>query len=596
MLWNALSLSLPKACRRGRALAAQVPLALFIFLVTSSAFPAQITAVGLRAGSDRAGSSSESAMSANESLPIDQRTCNTQELFLFALRAATGRRSGVGPKGEVSKSDSPIRPPDCAPGPGKGLPPLLVHSTTGPQVVAAAASGDDVYKETRSSLIPQRHHHLALRSVVRHVNASLASQQQSGQGGVATAPYLAHVSVYQSDLHWCDNPCESPTWELAAPKPESAQDGAYVLYEVAIWRQERRLALYRFDKAWAGKAQMSYNELCGGKSWGCPAYRGHREARRLLSLPWAESTDKDRSGKALSSFLLDAFKQVFDRVRKESPKAKHIGLSYSGHGSNADGSLFQGAVGPHDARSLLSSASGGPFGLGFLNFGGNCAESRWLMLERLSEFGKYVIASDLEVGGYDISNQTDEEQNLVIQAQEQLSDAAVLKKVAEEQQPLKAGLEEVMESRKQLWETALKDVIFAQKLRQSSALFDSTKFEPFAKALKAAYAALTPEEAAKVRTAAEALDCDVLGLVRALPKGADAVEAKFLAFRDIYVSTRGITGKWDRDAPQGLSLNFLGWKAPPCNFEAAGLGKNPKIPEYADGQLAWVQLHRGGGL
>jgi len=409
--------------------------------------------------------------------------------------------------------------------------------------------------------------------------------------------HLAHLYVVQSNSEWCPSPCQGPTWELASPKPNSGSP--YALFEAAIWRQERRVALYRFDAAWMQQAHSVYHDICHGQGWSCPAYRAFREGRVLLSVgPWPASADKDPQ--ELSKFLLGAFQQVFLKLGELAPSAENFALTYSGHGARADGSLFEGAIQAADATALLRYASGigqsinervKPLGkLSILNFGGNCAESRWNMLANLYPFADWIVASDLPVGGVKL-NETEQNGDTVL-AMQLLDDMHVMLKSAESLTSIDDVIKDLVAARSELWQTAYKAAISRQRLQQSIAAFKSSLFEPFRHGLRQAYKDLPPAARSDFQEQVERHSCDVLASARFLDgqvasqNQVNSLAERFELFRPIYASTRDLLVDWPTRS-NGLGFNFLGWQGPPCDL-AGALGKDaPPPPKGWNNGSSW---------
>jgi len=168
------------------------------------------------------------------------RICSNDELAEYALLVAVG----------------PAKPPRCEPATGQILfAPVWQTPSNGAE------------KPVKSGL------------------ATFSSQVRLHMPVKGGAQFI-HLRVVQSDSAWCPPPCDAPSWELAAPKPEKGSN--YVLLEAAIWRQYRNVTLYQFDAEWEKLARNSHHGLCDGKDWGCPAYKKHREEKALVT--------KDTSG------------------------------------------------------------------------------------------------------------------------------------------------------------------------------------------------------------------------------------------------------------------------------------------------------------
>jgi len=284
----------------------------------------------------------------------------------------------------------------------------------------------------------------------------------------------------------------------------------------------------------------------------------------------------------LSAWLSSAFSKVFEKIKEKEPSAEHFGLSYQGHGSVADGSLFEGALNAGDAAKVLKEAiSSKPFGtkIGLLNFGGNCNEGKWNMLAALHWSTQWIIASDLKVGGIDSSSLSSKELSAMAEARSRLNDPTILMRSAEEQKSLEEIVKDVIDGRKQLWAESWKPHIEEQNLAQSIAGYKTAAFPDFAQALKKAYNEAGAEKQDEFVKTLEKSDCDVLTGVRVLEP---SLEAKFRAVVTMYASTKEMTkDKWEVDT-NGLGFNFLGWKGPPCDLHVP-VGAPKVEPTWSSG-------------
>jgi len=475
--------------------------------------------------------------------------CSDEDLAQYALALAAG------PQWEDDGRSA--RVPHCAPALGQGLWPLTHDDAP---VMASPSDPADA----------------SMANFVRVADDEM-------EGG---SKHLAHLYVVQSNAQWCPPPCMGPTWELAASK--ASMSSSYTLLEAAIWRQDRRVALYRFDPDWESDARHAYHKVCS-QEWTCPAYEIFREKQKLLEVgPWPAAVDLDPE--ALSQFLLDAFQKIFVKFREVAPDTKYVALTYSGHGARADGSLFEGAIRPADAATLLQGlpASAGKPPMSLLNFGGNCAEGRWNMLAHLHPFADWIIASDLNVGG--VKQTPDEMTAKSARVRQELGAMSVIKAAAEAKTPLEDLLEQVVASRQRIWDTVWKAPIQRQNLEQSIAVYRSDAFNAFSTAFRAQFAKLPTCRQMSFKRHTESNDCDVLAAATFLDKetsanqsraflqhsgdhrgaarqGSDSLAAKFGALRPMYASTRHLA-KWKTHA-QGLGFNFLGFHAPPCDLASA---------------------------
>lgn len=461
--------------------------------------------------------------------------CTESELLQLSLFLAAGPVfPGVKP-----------RIPECIPFPNQSIPvPWSIDLDDD--------SSDDQHIQSHSGS------HLAIS--VKNSSRVLDNVTQSK----SNSPHFVHLLVVQSNQDWCKAPCNSASWELSVPKPKK-EDGPYALFEAAIWRQERRIALYRFDADWERRARNSYHSVCFGKGWSCPAYRIFREARASLRVgPWPARLDRD--GKKLSAWIAEAFTKVFAKIKEEEPQAENFGMSYQGHGSMADGSLFEGALNSADAASVLQGAIGAqPFGakFGLLNFGGNCNEGKWNMLAGLHWAAHWITASDLEVGGLNTSSLNGMEMQAMAEARSRLNDGAILMRSVQKRKSLEQIVKELINGRKQLWKESWQPLIEKQNLAQSISGYKTDAFPAFAEALKKKYKNAPAEKRKGFIKAIEEADCDVLTGVRALDP---SLETQFRAAVPLYASTKKMTKeKWKTDT-NGLGFNFLGYRGPPCDL------------------------------
>lgn len=566
--------------------------------------PRCLAAVAIAAGSLHCASATLLPRAAEEG----HRHCGDAELEQFALELASGPEPG---------RKAP-QAPACVPTEGQGLWPLGAPPSS---AVRAPASVVHISADVHA---PQPNKSSPLVT-------SLHGHKQD------TGTHLAHLYVVQSSADWCKAPCNGPSWELAATKPEPG--GPYALLEAAIWRQDRRVTLYRFDPAWDVDTRNAYSKICNKQGWKCDAYVTHRESKALLNVgPWPESADSDPE--ELSRFLLDAFRQVFAKIREEMPQATNVAMTYSGHGARADGSLFQGALRQPDAVELMqevtgvqsSAASaallqGGAAGWGerfsFLNFGGNCAEGRWNMLATFYPFSNWIVASDLDVGGLQYTEEENTPANSKIR--QELSAMQTIRHEAEAQASMEQIMEALVQAREQLWNSAWKGPIQRQDLEQAIAVYKTDAVDPFRSALRQAYLSLSNSDRAAFQQKTEEYHCDVLDSARFLDGGgapaanasgaadprflqagslrrslrsssssAEAhrqsrnssavataarrgnLEQLFMNIRVYYASTRDLIN-WQVHA-SGLGFNYRGWHSPPCDL-ATPLGPDAPEPE-----------------
>ncbi|CAK0830829.1 unnamed protein product, partial [Prorocentrum cordatum] len=195
---------------------------------------------------------------------------------------------------------------------------------------------------------------------------------------------------------------------------------------------------------------------------------------------------------------------------------------------------------------------------------------RWKMIDELHPFAEWITASDLKVGGLNLTGMSQEEMTSVTQAQGELDDLAVFKQACEARSPVEDMLHQMVEARESLWNGVLSGPITEQKLRQTIAVFATGEFEPFAHQLREAYHQLTSSQRSDFEQQVTAAECDVKVAARVLDGGgpAGSLEAAFLLLRPLFGSTKELF-QWDVET-NGLGFNFLGWKGDGgCDFAAA---------------------------
>jgi len=422
----------------------------------------------------------------------------------------------------------------------------------------------------------------------------MASRVAVSRGGssapqvVGAQKHFVHLLVAKSSEQWCASPCWSPTWELQAPKSGAASP--YALFEAAIWPQTRHLTLYRFDPEWEARARNVYHDVCYGTGFSCVQYQAFRESRALVSIgPW--SSEEDRDEDKFSLFLLNAFKRAFEKIHELMPDALHMGLTYTGHGSSADGALFEGTLLSAQAVSLLQYVTGvgatggsglrsGPLSL--LNFGTNCEEGKWNMISALHPFSEWIAASDLKVGGLQTSNLSKQDRAAMLDAQKKYADLTVLKQAFEGGASVREALQQMVRARGKLWHE-LRVPIADQELRQTIAAFENAHFGSFREAFRAAYHALPNASHGRFREHIEAADCDVMAAAEFLDEAAvslleqasgsarGGVVQAFKELRPMFTSTKPLF-QWHVET-HGLGFNFEGWdcsptckQVPPCDL------------------------------
>jgi hypothetical protein len=254
--------------------------------------------------------------------------------------------------------------------------------------------------------------------------------------------------------------------------------------------------------------------------------------------------------------------------------------------------MFEGLIYKEDAVDLLKDATKTKKA-SILNFGGNCAEGKWNMVQALHPFADYIFASDLlvygvkgiprdKVGPYiALSKKEDELNNIKVQMDKRagILDAA----------------KALLASRRKIWEF-VKETIGRTKLKQSKSLYKSSEFPALKAYLIKRWNVLSPLKRDEVIFQTEEAMCDTQVFAKGL--GGDEADKLFKAFRIGYIDTSDFF-KWDVPT-RGLSFNFLGFKQPPCDIKVFGAGgdvQNCKVqstPFSAAGATVGCDSYRQG--
>jgi len=445
--------------------------------------------------------------------------------------------------------------PSCNPSPSllRTSAPIHIHDLMLPRVNVSASIADTERGTMKTTD--------AIKARPAGTRKSATEHEFSKKRG--QSHHLIHLSIVQSFADWCEHPCMQSTWETAAPKADTESD-AYRLYEAAIWRQEDppRLALYEFDPRFAERASNSW-ELCGG-AWECGAFLMLRESYKLLDV----TLDGD-----LSTALQKGFAQIFNFIAKRSQAQIRV-ITYSGHGGAGDGAWFEGSLEADHAEELFRTTQN-ILKWDVMNFGTNCEEGQWNMLEKMHPFAKYIIASDLKVGGWEDGGKlSDEDQKTMVRMHKEWSEMVMIKKGAEKMHSAEDILKLLLEGRSTVW--AKMKSTAEHKHRQSMSVYETAEALPFRAAMRAAYTRLKDGTHAAEKKAFHQLlergQCDVLVAVKALEdhhsggaSSAPALESRFLALRVMYKSTADIF-KWSPPVSNGLRYNWVEdyEGTPPC--------------------------------
>eukprot|EP00931_Biecheleriopsis_adriatica_P027622 TRINITY_DN16591_c0_g1_i1.p1 TRINITY_DN16591_c0_g1~~TRINITY_DN16591_c0_g1_i1.p1 ORF type:complete len:623 (+),score=91.91 TRINITY_DN16591_c0_g1_i1:221-1870(+) len=430
----------------------------------------------------------------------NSRTCTEVELELFYETAAT-----------AYLGHSPPLPPDCVP--------------------ASHPQGQEGLVETQA--------------------AGVSSVSQ-------TSPYFAMLNVYKVGKHWCGVGCQDLTWERDAVKPSLSNEN-YALLDAAIWDADRRVALYRFDDVWTRQASNIYWGVCDG-SWSCEGVVKLRESRRLFQKYWPASLDGN--WKALSVWMANTFKEIFEFLLDFN--ATHTGFAYFGHGSSANGALFEDYINTEDAQPLLASVTAKKkFTL--INFGGNCIEGKWNMAQALYPYTDFILASDLLVGGWQpppTSAYLEYNKKFKIENY-------FMELVERRLSPAELGAELLVGKRK-VWEYCRKEMT-AQKAKQSLSFFSTAFFPNLQHTVQSAWESMSQADQEGLIQSTEAAFCDVFAFCKEI----DAAEA-YNNFRTGYVDTSdffdwnsGTTKQRMYHTSKGFGFNFKGWNKKKCNLQLA---------------------------
>lgn len=163
----------------------------------------------------------------------------------------------------------------------------------------------------------------------------------------------------------------------------------FILYDVIVWND--RINLYKFPN------DLARNETEGLKDFGKDdeLYYEWRESFCLASYQYSSGARPvDRS-----EYLRKAFTGIFRTVYELTPSENMI-YFYSGHGT-----LGLAEMTVNDTIKTLDSAVeafGHPFAL--IDLSTNCSMSNTRTIELYHKYAKYLMASQLDVGGFTLDN------------------------------------------------------------------------------------------------------------------------------------------------------------------------------------------------
>lgn len=418
-------------------------------------------------------------------------------------------------------------------------------------------------------------HDLALMSIGNTTKEDMDQGSTSQlQSQVTAGPYFLHIAVFKVPTMLCRPPCNTPSWERAAKKPAKGSTN-YQLLEVAIWDHEQRVAMYEFDEDWEKKSNFVPNEICNGK-WRCDEYVTHREKAKIweAKIPPSLKThngmseaEKESKDKQKSTWFANKFKEVLAIAAKRN--AQNWGLTYAGHGARANGALFEGMIYKEDAQAVLTKATAGKKAA-FLNFGGNCAEGKWNMVQALHPYADYIVASDLLVTG--VNGVPRDKIGPYMSLKSKNEELRVIQPLMQARTSIEKVLGTLLAKRQEIW-AFVKEEIAKNKLKQSKSLYKCSAFPPLKSALEIKWNALMPDARFKIEETTEKARCDAKVFVKEVGGKDPNFLRLYTDFRIQYIDTSAYF-KWDV-ATQGFSFNFMGYKAPPCDISAFGEGKQP---------------------
>merc|ERR1719171_555740 len=256
-----------------------------------------------------------------------------------------------------------------------------------------------------------------------------------------------------------------------------------------------------------------------------------------------------------SDTLSKAFEGVFAHAASLNPE--HILFSYSGHGGFANGGLFEGFVSPADSARLFR-------GLGrkvsLMNFGGNCVEGKFDLLAHMKDFADYIMASDLPVKGIANFGDDEEARKMYLETRAELDDTTRLEVLMKDRMPIREAAVALLDGWVEIWDSA-KAAIAAGEIEQTKSVFDLAKVQPFATALKSAWAAAdSSTRTSAVKSSSEAkCDVDVYARTLGAAEAWEALRFKFVSTQDLF--------QWDVHHG-GLGFNYVNGYGSPCDFTA----------------------------
>jgi len=390
-------------------------------------------------------------------------------------------------------------------------------------------------------------------AVHRRASTMVKSRKRKG-----SPLYAVMVNSYKVEKSWCAHPCKKFTWEKDALKANH-DDPNYQVIDAVLWMDEKRVALYHFDKEI--ETISTYWTICDG-SWECPEVVDYRESFLLYEAKWDSHLDHDPEG--FSTWLSNELVTILSETTKF--ETEHIGFAYYGHGSRADGALFEGLIQKEDSKEALQTFTDlSGKSLDLLNFGGNCIEGKWNMADSLHPYTRFILASDLLVGGW-----TPPTSSSYMNVKNRYKLQNYLSELAGNRPVFVDMLKELLQGVKRIWEAA-ENEMREQKAKQSLSLYDTAAFPTLQTAIKEDWHGDKVESATQ---AAESHWCDVSYFCDALGRTDELNQFQigYVDTRFIFDWASGEGSELRYHTSKGFGFNFLGWKEPPCDIHAATTG------------------------
>ena len=249
---------------------------------------------------------------------------------------------------------------------------------------------------------------------------------------------------------WTSVDDEECTWERHVPIKKAP---GYEVYEAAIW--DNSVRLYKFDKNFdAFKLNRDYREKFLVAKYDIPGGRDSEDA---------------------SKYIAQAFKDIF-RIMVENSPAKYYGIKMTGHGSGP-GYMFSNEISPEDTQDLMKYITN-LLGrkIDFYDMSTNCQQGTVEMMNEFYPYFNYILASELNAGGY--SNDYGKDENFL-----DTFDFQQYPTIFSQNKSLELILKDLVSLKRRDWENCINNMS-SRRTKQSLSLLDMNKYEPFMQALK----------------------------------------------------------------------------------------------------------------